>query len=49
MNLGPVMADVEGLEEVARRAAKRLLRLYRFAEVPVGPELAAKSSSAVPP
>lgn len=44
-----IAADVEGLEEVARRAAKRLLRLYRFAEVPVGPEMAAKSSSAVPP
>jgi hypothetical protein len=42
-----IQADIAALEEIARRAAKRLLRLYRFAEQPATPDPATKSSAAV--
>lgn len=42
-----IAADVGILEEIARRAAKRLLRLFRFAE-PTDPDVGAKSSAAGP-
>ena len=40
-------AQMEKNAQVLIRAAKRLLRLYRYAEPPVDPNLAAASSAAV--
>src|SRR5262249_23287937 len=42
-----IEADMAALEDIGRRAAKRLLRLYRFAEQPAQPDPAATSSAAV--